>query len=68
MTQIFDENTLARATVRGVPNVFVLRRKTQVGYDWAHSLIAGFTCSNDNEVSDVRVLAIGPFIAHNNRE
>lgn len=38
------------ATVRGVPNVVVLRRQTSAGRDWAHTLTAGYTCSHDDEV------------------
>lgn len=56
----YPENTVALATVRGVPDTLVLRRRTGVGdqqYDWAHTLTQGFTCSGDWLVRDVHVLA-----------
>lgn len=67
----FAANTIARATVRGVPNVLVLRRNVYLTkhnsltgesawhQDWAHSSDGiGYTCSNDHEVTDIRVCGV----------
>lgn len=58
----YSENTLALAVVRGTPGVLVLRRRCfPIGhgtdwYDWAHTNVDGFTCSNDSEVVITEVL------------
>lgn len=59
-----EPGTVAVATVRGVPNVRVMRRKffrlTNDGWhmDWSHTAVKGFTCTNDEEVTDVRPLVV----------
>lgn len=56
MSNNYPEDTVAIATVRGVPNVLVLRRRLTVnaGYehhDWAHTATeTGYSCSNDDQV------------------
>ena len=52
--------TVAKATVRGVPDVTVFRRDVSEGFcDWAHDSVAvGYTCSHDPDVTNVRPLVV----------
>jgi hypothetical protein len=56
----YKPGTVAKATVRNVTDVLVLRRETfQGGADWAHSADrVGYSCSGDHLVTDVRPLVV----------
>lgn len=60
----YPENTVAIATVRGVENVLVLRRRCfPIGhgsdwFDWSHTNVVGFTCSNDEDVEVKQILQL----------
>jgi hypothetical protein len=52
----YPPETVAIARVRGTEITTVLRRETSVGFDWAHTLVDGYTCSHDDEVIVLKVL------------
>ena len=60
----YTAGTVASATVNGVPNVTVLRRKTEAGYDWAFTPNPAkgikYSCSSDPDyVTDIEILIEG---------
>lgn len=64
--QGYPPNTVALATVMGVPNVLVFRRKTEGGYDWAFNPDRArgitYSCASDREklVKNIRpILTLG---------